>query len=314
MAAANTDKFIKVARKWVGQIGAGGVADSSVTTVPLSSTTNLPTDTAVVAVINRVNSAGTKTPNSEETVVGVVSGSNLTNCVRGFEGTAQAHDAGDVVEILYTAAGHNRLIDGLLVAHNQDGTHKTGSVFDLPQINDTSDDHQYIFGVSELTADRTVTLPLLTGDDTFVFQGHSQTLSNKDYRINSAPGTDNTYSGTSISLTAAAATAQWEVGYINSSSKVDLADADAIATSGAIVLATAAISQDAAGVYLLNGVARNDAWNWTPGGLLYLSTTAGAITQAAPSGTDDVIQVLGVALTADIIHWNPQLIQVEHTG
>ena len=48
-----------------------------------------------------------------------------------------------------------------------------------PQINDTSWDHQYIFAVSELTADRTITLPLLTGNDTFVFANHAATLTNK---------------------------------------------------------------------------------------------------------------------------------------
>lgn len=52
-------------------------------------------------------------------------------------------------------------------------------VLTLPQINDTSADHQYVFGVSELAADRTVTLPLLTGNDTFVFEGHAQTLTGK---------------------------------------------------------------------------------------------------------------------------------------
>ena len=48
-----------------------------------------------------------------------------------------------------------------------------------PQINDTSANHQYVFAVSELAADRTVTLPLLTGNDTFVFANHTQTLDNK---------------------------------------------------------------------------------------------------------------------------------------
>src|SRR3989304_4111981 len=100
MAAANTDKLKKVSRKWVGQIGAGGVTDDVVTTVPLSSTTNLATDTAVVATIDRVDSSGTATPSLEESVIGVVSGSNLVSCVRGSEGTAQAHSAGAVVEIL----------------------------------------------------------------------------------------------------------------------------------------------------------------------------------------------------------------------
>ena len=52
-------------------------------------------------------------------------------------------------------------------------------VLTLPQINDTSSDHQYVFAVSELLADRTVTLPLLTTNDTFVFADHAQTLTNK---------------------------------------------------------------------------------------------------------------------------------------
>jgi hypothetical protein len=57
----------------------------------------------------------------------------------------------------------------------------TGTVI-LPktiEIQDTSADHQYVLAVSELTADRTITLPLLTGNDTFVFQAHTQTLTNK---------------------------------------------------------------------------------------------------------------------------------------
>src|SRR3990167_11133151 len=45
----------------------------------------------------------------------------------------------------------------------------TSPTLTTPQINDTSSDHQYIFAVSELAADRTVTLPLLTGNDTFTF-------------------------------------------------------------------------------------------------------------------------------------------------
>ena len=48
-----------------------------------------------------------------------------------------------------------------------------------PRINDASSDHYYQFASSELTANRTVTLPLLSGNDTFVFKAHTQTLSNK---------------------------------------------------------------------------------------------------------------------------------------
>jgi hypothetical protein len=79
----------------------------------------------------------------------------------------------------------------------------TGTVI-LPktlEIQDTSADHQYVLAVSELTADRTVTLPLLTGNDTFVFQAHTQTLTNK--RINSRLVTAASYTtdtGTSLDV------------------------------------------------------------------------------------------------------------------
>jgi hypothetical protein len=124
MAASNSDKFKKGARKWVGQIGSGGVDDNAVTTIPLASATGLPTDTAIVAVIDRVDSSGVATPAIEESVVGVVSGNNLVTCLRGVEGTAQAHAAGAVVEILITNRGWNDIVDGILQEHNQDGTHQ----------------------------------------------------------------------------------------------------------------------------------------------------------------------------------------------
>lgn len=68
-----------------------------------------------------------------------------------------------------------------MLAASQTLTNKTltSPVLTTPQINDTSADHQYVFAVSELVADRTVTLPLLTGNDEFVFKDHAQTLTNK---------------------------------------------------------------------------------------------------------------------------------------
>ena len=57
----------------------------------------------------------------------------------------------------------------------------TGTVI-LPkaiEIQDTSANHQYVLAVNELTADRTVTLPLLTGNDEFTFNANTQTLTNK---------------------------------------------------------------------------------------------------------------------------------------
>lgn len=57
----------------------------------------------------------------------------------------------------------------------------TSPVLKTPQIQDTSSDHQYIFAVSELAADRTVTLPLLTGADEFIFKDHAVSMTNKTF-------------------------------------------------------------------------------------------------------------------------------------
>jgi hypothetical protein len=48
-----------------------------------------------------------------------------------------------------------------------------------PLIGDLSENHYYKVRGSELVADRTITLPLLTGDDTVVTEAHTQTLTNK---------------------------------------------------------------------------------------------------------------------------------------
>ncbi len=55
----------------------------------------------------------------------------------------------------------------------------TSPVLTTPEINDSDSSHQYVFAVGNLSADRTVTLPALTGNDTFVFENHTQTLDNK---------------------------------------------------------------------------------------------------------------------------------------
>ena len=124
MAASSNDMFIRVSPNFSTTVGSGGVADGTTTTIPLAGVSNLPTDTAIELVINRVNSSGAVT-NNYETVRGVISGSNLTSCVRGVEGTAQGWDAGTTVEYLATGDIQNRMVTGILVDHDQSGRHKT---------------------------------------------------------------------------------------------------------------------------------------------------------------------------------------------
>jgi len=179
MAADINDKLRKYKSLYSSTLSTG-IGTGTGDTITPASVVGLATDTAITLTFDRVDSSGTATPAKLERIKGIISGGNFTAYVREIDGTTeQAHTAGAVIEMVWNAADWNDMVDWGLVAHNQDGTHKSGSVFTLPQINDTSSNHQYIFGVSELTADRTVTLPLLTGNDEFVFKDHTQTLTNK---------------------------------------------------------------------------------------------------------------------------------------
>lgn len=123
MAAANTDKFKKLTNNFSTTLS-GAIVGASDTSMSFASTTNLPTDTGTVFVIDRVNSSGTATPTVREYVVGTVSGSNVTNLVRGVgNSTAQAHTTGAVVEQVVDQRTINDIVDGILNQHNQDGTH-----------------------------------------------------------------------------------------------------------------------------------------------------------------------------------------------
>lgn len=138
-----------------------------------------------------------------------------------------------------------------------------------------------------------------------------------DLNVTASPASDHTASGLKIILTATANMAFGDVGYIASTGKVSLIDADAIATmTGIVMCADATINADASGNFLLLGIARDDTWNWTVGGIIYgtvTGTSGNTLSQTAPSGTDDVVQVLGVATHADRIFFNPQLVQIERT-
>ena len=90
------------------------------------------------------------------------------------------------------------------------------------------------------------------------------------------------------------------------------ADASAYATARVIGIAPAAISDTATGTILLHGFIRDDTWTWTTGGALYLSETAGAITQTAPSTDGAFVQVVGVALSPDVAYINPSMDVIEH--
>lgn len=134
--------------------------------------------------------------------------------------------------------------------------------------------------------------------------GATTIYAHSDYGgLNAVLPVDDTYSGTTITgLNAGATIAQWDAVYLDSSSTWQKADCNGSGTYPARGLAVSAGTNANPLTVLVHGTARNDGWtSWTVGGQLYLSGTAGATTQTAPSASGDHIQQYGFAISSKII-------------
>ena len=125
--------------------------------------------------------------------------------------------------------------------------------------------------------------------------------------------TDHTYSRMSAEMLAGGTIGAQDLVCIHTTtSEVVVADASAVGTARAIGIAPAAISDTATGTVLLQGFIRDDSWNWTTGGVLYNSETAGDLTQTAPTTDGAFVQVVGIALSPDVAYINTSLDIIEH--
>ena len=128
------------------------------------------------------------------------------------------------------------------------------------------------------------------------------------YTINTDPisrlTADGQWYGEALAIGGIGSPTAENVYYLNSGGSWTLTDADAAASSkGLLAIATTGAGFDRGMV--IRGFFKNTSWSFTVGATLYLSTTAGAITQTAPSGTGDIVRVVGYAIAADEIFFNP---------
>lgn len=103
-----------------------------------------------------------------------------------------------------------------------------------------------------------------------------------------------------------------DICYIDSAGEMALADADAASTSLiAAVCVSNSVLADATGDYAIDDcILRDDSWDWTVGGIIYLSTTGttgNTLTQTAPSGNDDAVVPVGIATHANRIIFRPSM-------
>ena len=103
--------------------------------------------------------------------------------------------------------------------------------------------------------------------------------------------------------------------YVDTAGKFASADASATGTMPVVAFHPHGTkTEDEVTRVIIQGIIRDDTWNWTIGGRLYVSETTGDLTQTAPSDDGDFIQVVGIALTADSIYFNPSLTTIESAG
>ena len=128
------------------------------------------------------------------------------------------------------------------------------------------------------------------------------------FSLDGSPNTDNTAVGPQTNTLASGFQATiTDLVVIGNASKWIEADADATSTSiGLLGIALEAKNDtQLMNVALPGSFVRGDGWNWTPGAVLYIGNTPGAMVESPPTGTGDVVRTVGYAVTPTVVFLNP---------
>ena len=134
--------------------------DTVVTEAHIQTLTNKTLTTPVIATIKPDASNSLNVPVGNDTLAALTLAQTLTNKVIAF--------------------ANNTLTD--VASLNTAQTFTTAAKTfnnNMLKLNDSAADHAYTVSAPDLAANRTLNLPLLTGDDTVVTQAHTQTITNK---------------------------------------------------------------------------------------------------------------------------------------
>lgn len=142
---------------------------------------------------------------------------------------------------------------------------------------------------------------------------------NASLELDAALSADGKYSGIVEAGTAGATLAFGDLVYLAvADSRWELTDSDAVATAGPVkigICVLAAAGDASATLILLWGKVRADGVfpALTIGAPVYVDVTAGDITVTAPSGSADIVRIIGHANTADELFFHPDNTFIELT-
>lgn len=149
-------------------------------------------------------------------------------------------------------------------------------------------------------------------NDTTPQLGGDLDCNEKNIDMDAIPSSDNTALGDITNDHVAGETLAFgNVVYLKSDGKWWKAVNTAIATTGLTAMALESKNANEAVKVLLRGFVRDDDYDLTVGGAVYLGSS-GAITQTAPTTEDYVIQLLGYATHADRFYFNPSVDRIEY--
>lgn len=262
---------------------------------------------------------------ADNTVVSYTAGID-GNSILTVYGQSDGAGGADTFRIgIGTTTPYSKLsVAGQVAAQNFVATSTTANTFGgalLPLTSDVAALGSSSFMWSDLFVASGAVLNFNNGDVTLTHSSNTLTIGGGDLalgtnaistggeiQLDGTPNTDHTAVGSVTSTFNAGTTVTiMDLVYMATDGEWGIADADDTATSTSMLAISLAAGTDGnpMKVALPNSFVRDDTWNWTPGSVLYVSTTAGQITATAPSGTDDVVRVVGQAVTADVIHFNP---------
>ncbi len=205
----------------------------------------------------------------------------------------------------------------------------TGNItFSLPNdlritsasVGTNADSIPTLSSTSTLT-NKTLTSPTLTTPSAFTTGGTITLAENTSIALDPAGSADGKWTGISVTATAGYTQAFGDLVYLDpTDSRWELCDANSAAgadgdSRGIIGMVVSTGTDGTACTILLQGIIRADAKfpSFTVNNPIYVSETAGSVTQTQPTTTDVVIRVVGAALTADEMYFNPDFFYITHT-